>query len=87
MKAVKFENLTFPEKAWLLYSCGKYLVSLSEGHHKIHLFSLESILIELYYNENTRLIDNISRADYQALDKYLPCIVIESSEGRMNDIL
>lgn len=75
---VKFNELPLTDKALLMAEFGSYLESIEFYDYWIHLYSLHSNFIEVYYNIHTRQIDKIAMADYSELDKYLNRIVIQS---------
>jgi hypothetical protein len=77
MKTISFDNLSFDEKAWLVYSFGTYLISAGNGDNRIHLFSLDGVLIEISLKISTRCIDNIRMIRYADLDKYLDVIALK----------
>lgn len=76
MKATNFNELTMVDKAKLIHKSGNILMSIEYYVYRIHLFSLNSSLIELYQNIMTGQIERIEEADYGDLDKYLRRITI-----------
>lgn len=78
MKAARFNELTLVDKAWLVSEFGELLVSIEYYDYRIFLFSLNSHLIEMFQNIDSRQIEKISVASYKDLDKYLSRILIGS---------
>lgn len=78
MKAARFNELTLVDKAWLVSEFGDLLVSIEYYDYRIFLFSLNSHLIEMFQNIDSRQIEKISVASYKDLDKYLSRILIGS---------
>jgi hypothetical protein len=76
MRQVKFNELPLTDKALLVSEFGSFLESIEFYDYRIHLYSLNSNFIEIYYNILTRQIERIVLVDYQALDKYLSRILI-----------
>jgi hypothetical protein len=76
MQQVRFNELPLTDKALLIAEFGKYLESIEFYDYWIHLYSLHSNFIEIYYNINTRQIDKISLVSYHELDKYLNRIIV-----------
>ena len=82
MRQVKFNELPLPDKALLMAEFGAYLESIEYYDHWVHLYSLHSHFIEVYYNTQTRQIEKIALAEYRDLDKYLSRIVIRQVPKR-----
>jgi hypothetical protein len=82
MQQVRFNELPLTDKALLIAEFGKYLESIEFYDYWIHLYSLHSNFIEIYYNINTRQIDKISLVSYNELDKYLNRIIIHGVKVR-----
>lgn len=78
MKAARFNELTLVDKAWLVSEFGDLLVSIEYYDYRIFLFSLNSHLIEMFQNIDSRQIETICVASYKDLDKYLSRILIGS---------
>ncbi len=78
MRHVKFNELPLTDKALIMAEFGHYLESIEFYDYWVHLYSLNSNFIEIYYNINTRQIDKISMVSYCDLDKYLSRIVIHT---------
>lgn len=83
MRQVKFNELPLPDKALLMAEFGTYLESIEFYDFWIHLYSLHSHFIEVYYNTHTRQIEKIAMAEYEDLDKYLSRIVIRQVPRRI----
>jgi hypothetical protein len=82
MRQVKFNELPLPDKALLMAEFGNYLESIEFYDYWVHLYSLHSNFIEVYYNIHTRQIEKISMVEYQDLDKYLNRILIKTLSTR-----
>jgi hypothetical protein len=82
MKTAHFNELTMVDKAWLMYEFGERLTSLEYYDYRVHLYALNNSFVELYQNIDTRQIERIEVASYQALDKYLSRILIGSIKRR-----
>jgi hypothetical protein len=78
MRQVKFNELTLTDKALLMAEFGAYLESIEFYDYWVHLYSLNSHFIEVYYNILTKQIEKISLVDYRELDKYLSRILIHN---------
>jgi hypothetical protein len=78
MRQVKFNELTLTDKALLMAEFGAYLESIEFYDYWVHLYSLNSHFIEVYYNILTKQIERISLVDYRELDKYLSRILIHN---------
>lgn len=76
MRSLPFNELAMPDRAWITYEFGDFLISIEYYDHRIFLFSLHSQFIELYQNIDTRQIEKIEAVPYRALDKYLNRILI-----------
>jgi hypothetical protein len=78
MKSKRFNDLTMTDRAWLTYEFGDFLMSIEYYDFRIHLYALNCQFVELFQNINTRQIERIEVANFNALDKYLSRIVIGS---------
>ncbi|MBT1703905.1 hypothetical protein [Chryseosolibacter indicus] len=78
MRQVRFNELPITDKALLVAEFGHFLNSIEFYDYRIHLYSLNSHFIEVYYNILTRQVEKIALADYSDLDKYLSRIVLSS---------
>lgn len=76
-KEIKFNELSLPDKALLIAEFGGYIMSIEFGDYWLHLYSLNSNFIQIFYNISTRQIDKIVMAEYNDLDKYTDRIVID----------
>jgi hypothetical protein len=76
MRQVRFNELPMTDKALLVAEFGLYLDSIEFYDYRIHLYSLNSHFIEVFYNTLTRQIEKIALAHYEDLDKYLSRIII-----------
>lgn len=76
MKTINFNKLPLTEKALLIAEFGIYLDSLEFYSYWIHLYSIHSHFIEVYFNTKTKQIDKISMPEYEDLDKYLSKIFL-----------
>lgn len=78
MRQVRFNELPITDKALLVAEFGNFLQSIEFYDYRVHLYSLNSHFIEVYYNILTRQVERISLADYNELDKYLSRIILPS---------
>lgn len=78
MKKVRFNELPITDKALLIAEFGDFLKTHDLYDYRVHLYSLNSHYVEVYYNILTRQVERISLAEYEDLDKYLPRIVLPS---------
>lgn len=76
MKQVKFNELTLTDKALLLAEFGSYLDSIEFYDYWLHLYSLNSQLIEVWYNIHSKQIEKIDLISYKDLDRYTSKIVM-----------
>jgi hypothetical protein len=76
MRPTRFNELTHDDKAWLVSEFGELLLSIECYDHRIHLYSLNAHLIEMYENIETRRVERFSVASYKDIDKYLSRIII-----------
>ena len=76
MKAGKFDELTLADKYWLVCEYAHYLLSIEHYDYRISLYALNCQFIEVYKNIDTRIIERISVADSNGLNKYLTRILI-----------
>ncbi len=59
----QFQELSFSEKARWLYFNGHMVTSIRYYKHKINLYELESLLIEVFYNHAEDRVDRIEILD------------------------
>ena len=71
MNSIRFNDLTIVEKTMLVSGYGMRLLTIDESSHKVHLYELGSHFIQIYQNAQTRMIESITLATYQDLDKFL----------------
>jgi hypothetical protein len=76
MKAGRFDELTLADKYWLIQEYAEYLLSIEHYDYRVSLYALNSHLVEVYKNIDTRIIDKISIAGSSELNKYLSRILI-----------
>jgi hypothetical protein len=76
MKLMRFDTLSIPEKASLLFCFGSLLFSIKQENYQVHLFSIDGNYFELRCNRLTMEIESVSFASYQDLDKFLQHIEI-----------
>ncbi|RAV99169.1 hypothetical protein [Pseudochryseolinea flava] len=78
MKQVPFNELAMKHKIVLIEDFSEELASIEFYEHRIHLYALDSLLIEAYHNIDTKQIERITIAEYGDLDKFLPWITLSS---------
>jgi len=83
MKQVPFNELSMKHKIVLVEDFSEELASIEFYEHRIHLYALDSLLIEAYHNIETKQIDRITIAQYGDLDKFLPWITLSSLLAKM----
>jgi hypothetical protein len=70
MQQIKFNDLSLPDKAIILAEYGKHMMSLDWHGYRIHLYSLNSHFVEVYFNVFTRQVEKIAIVIYGDLDKF-----------------
>lgn len=78
MKDQSFDQLSMQNKVTLVRDFATELCSIEFYDHRIYLYSLNSMMIELYENIETREIENIITIKYSDLDKYTSRITMSS---------
>ena len=78
MKDVSFDQLSMPNKMTLVRDFATDLCSMEFYDHRIYLYSLNSMMIEVYENIETKEIENIITIRYSDLDKYVSRITMSS---------
>jgi hypothetical protein len=71
-----FNGLSLNNKELLLEDLGTELWSIEFYDHRIHLYEMNNLLIEVFQNIETRKIERITTADYGSLDKFLMRITL-----------
>jgi hypothetical protein len=71
-----FNDLSIDNKSLLLEDMGQELCSIELYDHRVQLFSIYNLLVEVFQNIETREIEKITTADYGNLDKYLMRITL-----------
>jgi hypothetical protein len=74
-----FNELSIDHKILLLEDLGTELCSIEFYDHRIQLYAMNNLLIEVFQNIETKEIERITTADYGNLDKYLMRIILEPS--------
>lgn len=77
MRPVHFNDLSARDKALLLEDMGVLLCSIEHYDHRVYLYALNSLFIEVYQNIETRIIERIAVASDADLDKFLSQITID----------
>jgi hypothetical protein len=77
MGAMRFNDLSMHDKRVLVEDFSTELCSIEFYDHRIHLYALDSLLIEAYHNIDTGEIERITVASYGDLDKFLTRIRIK----------
>lgn len=80
MKQLKFNELPMADKALLVSEFGDYLYSMYLNDYRVHLYSLNSHFVEVYFNKLTAQVDRIQLAEYWEIDKY--CLTIHLKDLR-----
>jgi len=78
MKDLSFDQLAMQNKITLVRDFATDLCSMEFYDHRIYLYALNSLLIEVYENIETKEIENIITIQYSDLDKYLSRITMSS---------
>lgn len=78
MKDLSFDQLSMQNKMTLVRDFAADLCSMEFYDHRIYLYALNSLLIEVYENIETKEIENIITIQYSDLDKYLSRITMSS---------
>lgn len=71
-----FNDLPLSDRALLIAEFAQYLESMQYYNYWVHLYSMASHYIEVYFDPQTKQINNIKLIEYRELDKYLPQIRI-----------
>jgi hypothetical protein len=71
-----FNGLSLNNKELLLEDLGTELCSIEFYDHRVHLYAMNNLLIEVFQNIETRKIERITTADYGSLDKFLMRIIL-----------
>jgi hypothetical protein len=77
MGAMRFNDLSMHDKQVLVDDFSTELCSIEFYDHRVHLYSLDAILIEAYHNIDSGEIERITVANYGDLDKFLTRIRIQ----------
>jgi hypothetical protein len=79
-----FNGLSLKNKTLLLEDLGIELCSIEFYDHRIHLYAMDNMLVEVFQNIETREVERITTADYSNLDKYTMRITLEplTAKGR-----
>ena len=77
-KQKTFNELSNWQKELLIDDMGIHLCSIEFYDHRIHLYALNNLLVEVFHNIETRQVERITTADYGNLDKYMMRITLES---------
>jgi len=84
MKDLSFDQLAMQNKITLVRDFATDLCSMEFYDHRIYLYALNSLLIEVYENIETKEIENIITIQYSDLDKYLSRITMSSLLAKTN---
>jgi hypothetical protein len=76
MRPVPFNDLSNSDKMLLVEDMGIHLSSIEYYDHRIHLYAMNSMLVEVYLNIETKEVERITVAAYSDLDKFLSRILI-----------
>ena len=76
MRPTPFNDLSISDKMLLIEDMAIHLCSIEHYDHRIHLYSLNNLFIEVYHNIETKQIEKIEIAEYSALDKFLSRVMI-----------
>jgi hypothetical protein len=71
MKVINFNALSLPDKAEMVATCGKYLLTRSRERNVIHLYALGNQFVAVQYDVSTRKIWCVELIQYCALDMFL----------------
>jgi hypothetical protein len=69
-KSKTFNELSTSNKELLIDDLGIHLCSIEFYDHRIHLYALNNMFIEVFHNIETREVEKILSVDYGQLDKY-----------------
>ena len=78
MRPTPFNDLSLEQKQLLIEDLAIQIFSMEYYDHRIHLYSLNGLMIEAYYNIESKALDKIETVSYQNLDKYLSRILIDN---------
>ena len=59
----RFVTLTIHERAAFLWQYGEYISTIHDGGFRIRLYIINSLLVEVFYNEATNVIEYIDLID------------------------
>jgi hypothetical protein len=76
MRPTPFNDLSLEHKNLLMEDIGEFLYSIEYYDHRIHLYTVNNMLVEAYYNIESKQLEKIVEMSYADLDKYLPRILI-----------
>jgi hypothetical protein len=76
MRPTAFNILSLEHKNLLVEDMGQFLFSKEYYDHRIHLYSMNNMFVEAYYNIESKQLDSIVEISYADLDKYLSQILI-----------
>lgn len=69
-------------KELLIEDIGVHLVSIEHYDHRIHLYALNDLLIEMRYDVGTKELSSVESISYEDIDKYLSRILIHDILNR-----
>ena len=72
-------------KGLLIEDIGVHLVSIEHYDHRIHLYSLHGLLIEMRYDVETKHLISVESISYEDMDKYLSRILIHDILNRQSN--
>ena len=78
MRQKHFNELTLDQKQLLIEDLGTLVFSMEYYDHRINLYALNNLLIEVYFNIDLKSLDRIETVSYENLDKYLSRITIDN---------
>jgi hypothetical protein len=71
-----FNDLSLEHKELLIEDIGIQLISIEYYDFRIHLYAMNTLFVEAYYDIETRKLESIISISFADLDKYLSRILI-----------
>lgn len=66
MDEARFEKMTFVERARWIYFNGQLVTSIRYYGHKVNLYLLDTLYVEVFYNHSRDLVDKIELLDHRS---------------------
>jgi hypothetical protein len=78
MRQKTFNELSPDQKLLLIEDIGTPVFSMEYYDHRINLYALNNMFVEVYHNIETKMVDRMESIAYNELDKYLSRILIDN---------